>query len=342
VRPEERGVVDGWWREFVTSGAVPECFEAVQGRLIRAVHRAPLGDREVFVKTMTFPRWKDRLRYLFRRMPAAHEARMLRATAAAGVPCPSVVAAYTARGGGVPRRSMLVLESLPVAPVDPPRDVARGPERLAAEVALAARLLAAGIYHGDLHGDNFVLLDSGALAVLDMQSARVFRRGADARRRAVAARMLRELTGAEAQAAVSAMRTAGLLCSDVEVERALQESAARRAAYQRSRVRRCLQESTEFERRVTWRGVRHARRDRPRSGRWIVRGGALGDAWLGQRVLELNEGRAPLFGAYFRKWWWLGRGEGLYVSDSCSEAQIRAELDVARAVGRAWRDRPSA
>ena len=212
----------------------------------------------------------------------------------------------------------------------------------AEEVALAARLLAAGIYHGDLHGDNFVLLDSGALAVLDMQSARVFRRGADARRRAVAARMLRELGGADEQAAAAAMRAAGLLRSDFEVERALQESAGGRAAYQRSRVRRCLQESTEFERRVTWRGVRHARRDRPRRGRWIARGGALGDAWLGQRGLELKEGRAPLFGAYFRKWWWLGRGEGLYVSDSCSEAQIRAELDVARAVGRAWRGRPSA
>lgn len=338
----ERDVVARWWRDFVASGRAPPELERVQGRIIRAVHRGPLGDGEAFVKTMTFPRAKDRLRYLLRRLPAEHEAQMLRATAAAGIPCPEVVGAYTSRRGGVPHRSMLVLRALPVARADVPKDVERCDERVAAEVEVAARLLRAGIYHGDLHGENFVSLDSGELAVLDMQSARTFRGGAGGRRLEVAARMLRERDGAEERAAVVAMQAHGLLRSADEVSRALRRRDHLRAAYEGSRVRRCLQTSTGFERRASWSGVRYARRDRASRGRWLRGGAEFGDAWIGQRVLELRDRRPPLFGAYFRKWWWLGGGAGLYVAEQCREAQIEAEVEAAAAAGRRWRDRGSA
>jgi len=340
VSESRRAVDAGWWREFVAAGDVPACFERVQGRLIRAVHRAELGGEEVFVKTMTFPRWKDRVRYLVRRLPAAHEARLLRATAAAGIPCPDVVAVYTRRRAGLPHRSMLVLRALPVAAADAPRE--DRVQRVTAEVVLAAGLLRAGIHHRDLHTENFVRLDSGGLAVLDMQSARITGGVRRSSRLAVAARMLRELEGATEAAAVDAMRRSGLLRSDDEVDVARRRRDRLRAGYEGARVRRCLQTSTEFERRPAWRGVRYARRDRAAGGRWLAGGRALLDAWIGQRVLELREQRAPLFGAYFRKWWWLGGGGGLYVPAQCSDAQIEAEVRFAAAAGRAWRGRSPA
>lgn len=337
MSPAEQRVVAGWWRSFAATGAAPEGFERVQGRLIRAVHRARLEGRDVYVKTMTFPRAKDRVRYLLRSLPAEHEARMLQSTAAAGIPCPEVVAARTCRRVGLPHRSMLVLRALPVARGGDPAPGSPSTERATAEVALAARLLAAGIYHGDLHGDNFVSLESGELAVLDMQSARAVRGDGVAERLAVAARMLRD-RGSDAQrATLAAMRSHGLLTSDDEAARALRLRDAGRAAYERSRIQRCLRTSTEFERRLTWWGVRYERRDRGAGGRWVRGGRALGDAWIGQRVLELRERQAPRFGAYFRKWWWLGGGAGLYVAAPCSAAQIEAEVEAAAAAARSWR-----
>ena len=77
-----REELEQWWRTFVATGAVPAALEPVQGRLIRAVHRGCVADEPVFVKTMTFPRAKDRLRYFFRPLPADHEAAMLRMAAA--------------------------------------------------------------------------------------------------------------------------------------------------------------------------------------------------------------------------------------------------------------------
>ena len=279
----EQEELQRWWRGFVHSGALPSCFEHVQGRLIRAVHRAPLAGGEVFVKTMTFPRAKDRLRYLFRALPAQHEAAMLRATAAAGVPCPEVVAAFRGRRLGLPRRSMLVLRALPVTDGVEPDAAAR----VADEVAVAMRLLAAGILHDDLHRENFVRLASGELAVLDLQSARRFEPGsdgADLRRMAVATRMLRDRGGSEQRATIAAMRAHTMLCSEAEAAEALRVSVRLRARYERSRVHRCLRTSTEFARRLTMLGVRYERRGRDPHGRWFRGGPALRDAWLGQRV----------------------------------------------------------
>ncbi len=321
-----------WWRGFVTSGELPGCFERVQGRLIRSVHRAPLGDGEVFVKTMTFPRGKDRLRYLLRPLPAAHEAAMLRAASAAGVPCPEVVAAFTGRRLGVPHRSMLVLRALPVV-----EDAVEPAHRAADEVRLAARLLQAGILHHDLHTENFVRTRGGGLFVLDLQSATRCAPGAatSSARLALAARMLREREGAVASRAVEAMRECGILTTQAEVAAALARRDLEAARYRRSRERRCLQDSTEFERRVLLSGVRYAQRRDVAEGRWIRGGRELGEAWLGQRVRQL-EARAPLqFGAFFRKWWWLGGGRALYVPLTWSDEQIDAELEAAAAFCRA-------
>ncbi|MEC9047543.1 MAG: lipopolysaccharide kinase InaA family protein [Planctomycetota bacterium] len=332
----ERDVVARWWRDFVDSGRAPPGLELVQGRLIRAVHRGPLGEGDVFVKTMTFPRAKDRLRYLLRPLPAAHEAEMLCATAAAGVPCPEVVAAFTARRRGAPHRSMLVLRGLKV--VD---DEAAPARRVQEEVALAAALLERGIYHADLHTENFVRLASGELAVLDMQSARRFKPGtarASRNRLAVAARMLRQRSGATEQAAVAALLESGVLASEGEVADAMAARSREERHYSRSRVLRCMRTSTEFERRVTWAGVRCWRRAAVEDGRWVPGGSELRDAWIGQRVRDLNGGGPGSFAGYFRKWWWLGGGASLYVSNSCSDDQVNVEVGAAAASARALED----
>ena len=98
----EGAELEAWWRGFVAEGRLPEALQLVQGRLIRSVHKGPLGSGTVFVKTMSFPRAKDRLRYLLRALPAAHEAAMLRRAAAAGVRCPEVLAAFGERRLGLP------------------------------------------------------------------------------------------------------------------------------------------------------------------------------------------------------------------------------------------------
>lgn len=325
-------VVDRWWAAFVRDGRVPDDLEHVQGRLIRAVHRGALPSGAVFVKTMTFPRAKDRLRYAFRALPAAHEAAMLRATAAAGIPCPEVVAVRTRRRFGLPHRSMLVIRALDVAADADPAE-----QRAADEVRLAMRLLQAGIRHRDLHGENFVRMRSGQLAVLDLQSVSIS--GVDRQpsaevRFATAARLLRDRSDVAVAAALAAMRDCGMLRSEPEVASVMVRMEAERAHYEQSRIRRCLQTSTEFERTVRWSGVRYRRRDADRDGRWIRGGAELREAWIGQRVRQLREGSAPPFAAFFQKWWWLGGGAALYVPRTCSDERIEAEVRTASAATR--------
>jgi len=201
--------------------------------------------------------------------------------------------------------------------------------------------LAAGIHHDDLHGENFVRLASGELAVLDLQSAHCFdpaSGGAERRRVAVATRMLRDLEGQEQAAAIATMRAHGMLRSATEAADVLRVSDSLRSRYDRSRVHRCLRTSTEFVRRPTLLGVAYERRGRDPGGRWFHGGAAVRDAWLGQRVCQLRGAATQPFGAYFRKWWWLGGGSALYVSRQCSDAEIEVEVREAAAAARAWRD----
>lgn len=318
----ERECLGQWWRHFAATGELPAALEPVQTRLIRSVHRATLPGGDVFVKTMTFPRLKDRFRYLVRALPAAHEAAMLARVRAAGIPCPEVVDVREARRLGLPWRSWLVTRALrlPAAEATPPR--------LAEQAALAVRLLAAGIVHRDLHADNFVRLASGDVAVLDLQSASAESspRTDRAARLAAAARLVRDVPVEQAAELVQG----GLVHDEIELDEALVRAAAERQAYARRRVLRCLRESTGFTRRVRWSGVLHSHRGERPDGRWLPGRHDFRDVWIGQRANQLFGSRSPVFWAFFRKWWWLGGGTALYVPTTCSEERIEQELAIAR------------
>jgi hypothetical protein len=320
--------VERWWRHFCGHGRLPEDLELVHGRLVRSVLRGQLPSGPVHVKAMAFPRLKDRLRYLLRPLPGAHEAAMLRAVGAAGVPCPEVLAVRTARRCGLPFRSLLVLRSLPLATGgdEEPR------QRLRDEAALVLRLLAAGIVHRDLHGGNFVRLADGRLAVLDLQSARVVaprRAVSRAVRIAAAARMLRERPGLGDDEGLRVVQAAALLdAGDAEAVRCW--LWRERQEWARARLLRCFAESTEFRRQWRWNGCEHWQRGAAPRGLWRPHPRAC-EVWLGQRLLQLESARPPVFAALRRRWWWLGGGASLYVPAACDDGRIDAELQAALA-----------
>ncbi|MGK0153584.1 MAG: tRNA A-37 threonylcarbamoyl transferase component Bud32 [Neolewinella sp.] len=320
----DQQVLEHWWQTFVATGELPKGLVRVQGRLIRAVHRGELPSGPVHIKTMTFPRKKDRLRYAFRALPAVHEANMLALTRAAAIPCPDVVDVRVQRRAWLPHRSMLVLRSLPLS------DLAPNPsQRLEQEIELAKRLVTAGIHHRDLHTENFVLMASGELAVLDMQSASQIRLGQTSSSRvrlAVASRLLRDRDEQERAPALVRMRSIGLLQSDHECESVNTRIQRLQLHYQDSRIRRCLMNSTEFSRRSQLSGVEYRLRGELPPGRWWQGGRSLRTAWIGQRARHLQEGTAPVFAAFFQKWWWLGGGAALYVPFLCEDERIEEEV----------------
>lgn len=328
----DRASLDALWRTFVATGEVGDGWERVQGRLVRAVHCGSLPSGPVHVKTMTFPRAKDRLRYLLRALPAVHEADMLRAVAAAGIPCPEVVDVRTLRRRGLPFRSMLVLRTLSLA--GPSAGAVADPwQLLAAEAELAMRLLQSGVVHRDLHSGNFVRLADGRLAVLDLQSASRRRPGPPGRglRLATAARLLRERGDPDMARAEAVLAAVGLLVAASDRAELAHRLEVERAHYARTRLRRCLSTSTEFTAALGLTGRTFQRRGDLGPGRWVSGDRAFFHAWLGQRASQLATGRTPLFPAMFRKWWWLGGGVALYVPDSCSDARIEAEVRAASA-----------
>ena len=192
--------IEAWWRHFAATGTAPADWRHVQSRLIRAVHRAELDGHSVFVKTMTFPRAKDRLRYSVRPMPTAHEARLLRALARGGVRGRAAASSWHEHSGGEAglgfaaagavarvagcvwrerlcaggrcpavlaersrRRFGLPLRAMLVLEgLDAePADPVRD---FAACAALALAMLRAGVVHRDLHFGNFLRLADGSLA----------------------------------------------------------------------------------------------------------------------------------------------------------------------------------
>lgn len=324
---DDRAVIDRWWQELVATARLPAAIEFVQGRLVRMVGRGTLPSGPVHVKAMTFPRPKDRLRYALRRLPAAHEARMLRAVAAAGIACPEVIDVRVTRRLGLPFRSLLVLRTLPPAAAADRKSAA---ERLREEAAIALRLLTAGIVHPDLHRDNFVRTADGSLAVLDLQSARAHRGAASrAARLRVAARLLRDRPGLSDAEALAIGQQCGLMHDAAEVNAVRARVVSERRRHGEGRVRRCLQESTEFTRHLHWTGSEHRLRAGLGEGRWHRGGRALRAAWLGQRILQLEQGRPPVFTGFFGKWWWLGGGGALYVPRACSDERIELEVQSA-------------
>lgn len=301
VDARDRAVLDAWWAEFVATGALPKALTFVQGRLIRAVGRGELPSGPVFVKVMNFPRGKDRLRYALRPLPAANEATWLRGMPYAKVLAPDVLDVRVLRRFGLPFRSMLVLRALPVVP-----EQGRTPEQvLADQAAIAHRLLHVGIWHRDLHPANFVRVEDGRLALLDLQSMKrivvhnamsghhpTLARGGETVRagRDMAARLLAEAIDVPVQAAIAVLVNAGLVVAgDARLE---QQAQAVCLQFLRKRVLRCLATTTEFRRRGRWWGecrLRSAAGEGPWSG-----GTNLRECWLGQRMAQLWERRPPV------------------------------------------------
>lgn len=329
-RTADASVIDDWWREVLATGLLPAAATPVIVRLVRQVGRAELPSGPVYLKVMAFPRARDRLRYLFRPLPAAHEAQQLQRVAGAGIPCPELVAARTARRAGLPHRSLLVLRALPAggAASGDPLD------RLRRCVRLARLLLDAGLWHSDLNRANFASLPDGRLAVLDLQSIRVVRPGT--RRAAVhmASRLLLDAVEV-APATVLAELESGGLARRGEAA-AIRRRAARVArGFLRERVRRCLKNSTEFEHRWCLRQREHIRRGAWPPGRWlpVARSGAAGAraAWLGQRHREVFEQGPALLQGLRRRWLWSPGPDSVYIPDVVAEDRAPDVLRTAAA-----------
>lgn len=304
----DQRVVDGWRAALGRDPSVlPAGIEPVQTRLIRAVGRGRLPDAgDVFVKCMGFPRGRDRLRYWLRPLPAAHEAALLAAVAAAGVPCPTVAAIAGVRDGlGRPRMSMLVTHALPIDPAGAPC--------LQACAEVARRLADAGVFHGDLHGGNFLVRPDGALAILDLQSMRrpLLGVGKGLRRRMAARLLAHDWAEPERPSAVV---DAGLIDAS-SLTAALAAARRWRLRAVRRRIRRCLMESSDFVvRRSGWGWFAQRRRLAP-GGAWVETGRLTRRLWLGQRVAEVLMRETPRLEAAFWKSWWFPGRQSVYIAD---------------------------
>lgn len=311
---QDAEVLERWWRHCLSNpGSLPPDVEPVLTRLVRAVGRGVLPDRgPVFVKVMSFPRLRHRLRYALRALPAVHEARMLGRARAAELTVPDVVLARALRAWGLPRQSMLVTAALDVVDdVPSPRPVAE-----------AARSMAdAGIHHPDLNPGNFAALEGGGIGLFDLQSARFLRTPLPARRRlAMAAKLLSERPDCG-----SALVEAGLIESSGLSDAERHAGEIRTAGCLR-RIRRCLKHSTEFRVVRRWNGTLFERRALgPGSAGCIEGGSELVRYWIGERALEVLDGRPPLLRALFRKSWWFPGKHSVYIGEPGSERLSPAE-----------------
>jgi hypothetical protein len=296
LSPADRAALERWFAECrARPGGLPAGVTAVQARLIRRVGRGELPDRgPAYLKVMDFPRARDRFRYLLRPMPAEHEAAMLGAVAdqVPAVAVPAVLAVGTQRRRGLPRLSVLATAGLELG-AEP---TCASPAEAA---AVAVRLATAGIFHPDLHSGNLPVLADGRLAVLDLQSAR--RRRAPLRlglRLQMASRLAREPGGLTAAVAAGLISAAEAPLAAARAQRTAAEEVDRR-------VRRCLTTSSEFIVLRRLGGTSHRRRDCEGPEKLALRGGReLLRAWMGDRALEVLDGRPPLFSRLVRDRLW--------------------------------------
>lgn len=301
----------------------------VRSRLIRRVGRGELPDLgPAYVKLMAFPRFRDRVRYAVRPLPAVHEARMfaLVQERVPDVATPPVLAWLGERSLCGPRLSVLVTAALPLS--EPPIE----PE-LPRVVRLAHRLADAGVFHPDLHGANTPVLDDGRLALLDLQSVRARRRPLGRRARM---RMAEKLAAPGHEGVAAAVAEGGLV--DARDAAALEGRARRRALGEIDRrIRRCLTNSTAFRVR---RGLAATTYERRGIGeqREVRRGGAeLLAAWIGDRVCEVLGGSEPLFGALVRDRLWLGGRCHLYIPRSTDPEVVDQRWPELLQEHRRWR-----
>jgi len=276
------------WRSHcrVRRGTLPSGVRPVRTRLIRAVGEGSLPDAgRVFVKVMGFPRWEDKIRYLFRRLPARHEADLLRYLRRHSIPCPEVLAVWTERALVLPRFSGLVTRGL----------CSDGRELSPADsIPLIRQLIAARVHHPDLHGDNFLGLADGRVAVLDVQSARILRFGFARRHRvAMTAKWLMHLRSPRGAAADLLEQEGVLSAAERRAAERLSEVLYRRQWCRR--IERCFKESSDY---AVSRGCDHVLYRRRAvgsdAGEWLSGGRELRDLWIGDRVREQWDGEPPV------------------------------------------------
>lgn len=290
---EDLRQIDAWWEEIVRApGRLPDGVSLVLSRLVRVVGRGALPSGvEVYLKLMGFPRAKDKLRYLVRALPAVHEASILRYLGTTDIRVPEVMAARGLRRRGLPHACALVTRALPVVE----RELQPDP---VLDVVFALR--DAGVFHPDLHSDNFLPLEDGAVGVLDMQSAR--------RRRVIpledTTRMLvtlvahRAYQGADVQPWCEALRVRGY---DEQSVGRIRDLAVK--VNTRSRcdwMQRCLKESTQFTVRPGVFRTRYERRAMAETGVWVEGGTEMFRYWMGDRALEILAGATPVLAALDR------------------------------------------
>jgi len=272
---------------------------------------------------MWFPRAKDRLRYLLRALPAAHEASMFEHCRAEGISVPPVVSVRVLRRLGLPRASMLVTGGLPIQEQEP------SPEEV---VGAVRRLLDARVFHPDLHAGNFLSLAGGGVAVLDLQSARVRHGGVSSgERQAMFAKLLHPSQGTRAARLGQQLRDQGV-CSADQVAHAMAAGAALSRRELAGRIRRCLRESTEFTVRPGLFGTLYRRRTGGSLGEPVEGGGELVRYWIGDRSLEILDSRPPMCRALYCGRW--PGGNRLYVGAGGGAALLSAADELHRAHAR--------
>jgi hypothetical protein len=185
---------------------------------------------------------------------------------------------------------------------------------------LAGDLAKAGVFHPDLHPGNQLPLVDGRLAVLDLHSARLARPGLSRRQRLIVASRLIGEPGPLAEDPVPLVRAGLLQDAELVVVRRLVARNSRRQLV--ARVRRCFRHSTEFQRCVQWNGVLYQRRGPMSGGTWIFGGRELVRWWIGDRALEVFEGRPPALRALFRRATWLPGRHSVYIEKPLDRAAL--------------------
>lgn len=233
-----------------TSGAVP--IKASQARI---VWRLELGGRTVYVKRYRVRGWGERLKYLAVAPRAVAEWDAAVGLEGAGIMAAPPIAVGIARRGPWLSDALFLADEVPGEPYD--RLLARlredgadlGP-LLEETAGLFARLVAANVFHPDLHGGNLLgRLEDGRprLALVDLHALRFPRRlGARAR-----ARMLGKLAHSlwSMLDEPDLARALALLAADEAEALALRRAIAGvERTRLRSRSKRCVVESTEFTR----------------------------------------------------------------------------------------------